>query len=85
MLALAIWGVMTLVGYFGGARILLAASNARRIEKQDHPTLWNVVEEMCIASGLSKMPEVYIIEGALSDRQVRDLFLHNVYAPNPLP
>jgi heat shock protein HtpX len=61
-LALLLWTGMTLAGYFGGDRILLAASRARRIEKQDHPVLWNVVEEMCIASGLAKMPEIYIID-----------------------
>jgi heat shock protein HtpX len=61
-LALVIWVVMSLAGYFGGDRILLAASRARRIEKRDHPVLWNVVEEMCIASGLSRMPAVYIID-----------------------
>jgi heat shock protein HtpX len=61
-LALIIWVVMTLAGYFSGDRILLAASSARKIKKEDHPVLWNVVEEMCIASGLSKMPDVYIID-----------------------
>ena len=45
-LAFVVWMVMTLVGYLGGDRILLAASKARRIEKKDHPVLWNVVEEM---------------------------------------
>jgi len=61
-LALLVWIVMTLVGYFSGDKILLAASSARKIKKEDHPVLWNVVEEMCIASGLSKMPDVYIID-----------------------
>ena len=61
-LAFVIWMVLTLAGYFGGDRILLAASKARRIEKADHPVLWNVVEEMRIASGLPKMPEIYIID-----------------------
>ncbi len=61
-LAMVIWTVMTLTSYFAGDRILLAASRARRIKKQDHPVLWNVVEEMCIASGLSTMPEIYIID-----------------------
>jgi heat shock protein HtpX len=62
LLAFVIWGVLALSSYFGGDRILLAASRARRIKKKDHPVLWNVVEEMCIASGLSKMPEVYLID-----------------------
>jgi len=60
--AFGIWLVMTLASYFSGDRILLAASRARRVEKDDHPVLWNVVEEMCIASGLSTLPEIYIID-----------------------
>ena len=60
--AFVVWVVMSLVSYFGGDRILLATSGARRIQKEDHPVLWNVVEEMCIASGLATMPDVYIID-----------------------
>lgn len=57
-----IWVVMTAVAYFSGSSILMAASGARQIEKQDHPQLFNVVEEMTIASGMGKMPAVYIID-----------------------
>ncbi len=60
--AAAIWIVQALIAYFTGDAILLAASGARKIEKEDHPRLFNVVEEMVIASRLPKMPEVYIIE-----------------------
>jgi len=41
-----------LISYYGGAGMILAMSRAKRIEKKDHPQLFNVVEEMCIASGL---------------------------------
>ena len=37
-------------------------SGAQKIGPQDHPRLYNVVEEMKIASGLEKMPDVYIID-----------------------
>jgi heat shock protein HtpX len=57
-----VWLVMTTVAYFSGGKILMAASGAHRIEKEDHPQLFNVVEEMTIASGMGKMPEVYIID-----------------------
>lgn len=60
--AFCIWFVMTVVAYFGGGRILMASSRAHRIQKEDHPQLFNVVEEMTIASGLPKMPDVYIID-----------------------
>ena len=58
----AVWFVMTLVAFFQGDRILLATAGARRIEKHDHPQLFNVVEEMKIASGLNHMPAVYVID-----------------------
>ena len=57
-----IWAVMTAVAYYNGGEILMAVSGARKIEKQDHPQLFNVVEEMTIASGLGAMPAVYIID-----------------------
>jgi heat shock protein HtpX len=63
-LAFLVWVGLCLASYYNGDRILLAVSGARRIRKQDHPVLWNVVEEMCIASGLSTMPAVYIIDQA---------------------
>ena len=62
IIALIIWGIMNLVALTQGDSILLAVSGARKIEKQDHPRLFNVVEEMKIASGLEKMPDIYIID-----------------------
>jgi heat shock protein HtpX len=61
-IALVIWGVMNLVAFFQGDNILLALSKARKIERDDHPRLYNIVEEMKIASGLEKMPNIYIID-----------------------
>lgn len=58
----AIWAVQAIIAYLFGGRILMAVSRAREIEKADHPQLFNVVEEMTIASGLGKMPKVYIID-----------------------
>ncbi len=60
--ALGLWAVLVLVSYFEGSRILMGVSGARHLEKEDHPRLFNVVEEMCIASGLKKMPEVYVLD-----------------------
>jgi heat shock protein HtpX len=54
----AISGVAT---YYGGARMVLAASRAKEITHDDAPVLFNVVEEMTIAAGLP-MPKVYIID-----------------------
>ncbi len=60
--AFILWLILSLVSYYGGGDIMLAVSGARRIEKKDHPRLYNVVEEMQIASGLPGMPAVYIID-----------------------
>ena len=62
IIALVIWLVMNLIAYFQGGALILALSGAKKIGPEDHPRLWNVVEEMKIASGLEKMPEVYIID-----------------------
>ncbi|MFO7652598.1 MAG: M48 family metallopeptidase [Candidatus Krumholzibacteriia bacterium] len=61
-LAAVIWLVLTLVAYFQGDQVFLRIAGARRIEKEDLPVLWNVVEEMTIASGLGRMPAVYVID-----------------------
>jgi heat shock protein HtpX len=62
IIALLVWVIMTLVAYFQGDSILLSMSNARKIGPDDLPRLYNVVEEMKIASGLEKMPDVYIVD-----------------------
>jgi len=59
-LALIVGVVSGLVSYFAGDKMVLAASRAREIT-HDAPVLFNVVEEMSIASGLP-MPKVYIID-----------------------
>jgi heat shock protein HtpX len=61
-IALLIWAIMSLIGYFQGDSILLATSRAKKIAPDDHPRLYNVVEEMKIASGLEKMPDIYIMD-----------------------
>jgi heat shock protein HtpX len=62
IIALVIWIVMNLIALFQGDSIFLALSKARKIKRDDHPRLYNIVEEMRIASGLESMPDVYIID-----------------------
>jgi heat shock protein HtpX len=62
VIALLIWAILSLVGYFQGDSILLSMSGAKKISRDDHPRLYNVVEEMKIASGLEKVPDIYIID-----------------------
>jgi len=61
VIALLIWIVMALVSYYRGAKILLSASKAKKVTPDVHPQLFNIVEEMKIASGMEYMPEIYII------------------------
>ncbi len=62
IIALIIWGIMSLIAYFQGDNIFLSISKARKIERDDNPRLYNIVEEMKIASGLPHMPDIYIID-----------------------
>jgi heat shock protein HtpX len=62
VIALLVWAILSLVAYFQGDSILLGMSGAKKIGPDDHPRLYNVVEEMKIASGLEKMPDIYIID-----------------------
>ncbi len=61
-IAIVVWVILSLVAYFQGDSILLGMSRAKKINRDDHPRLYNVVEEMKIASGLEKMPDIYIID-----------------------
>lgn len=62
VIAILVWIILSLIGYFQGDSVLLRMHGAKKIRSEDHPRLYNVVEEMKIASGLEKMPDVYIID-----------------------
>lgn len=51
--------VYAIVSYWFSAGITLALARAQAIEKKDDPELYNLVENLCIASGLP-MPKIYI-------------------------
>lgn len=63
-LALILWGILSLVSYFAGSKILLAVSGAKEVTQEVHPQLYNVVEEMRIAANLPNTPKIYIIADA---------------------
>ena len=63
-MAFLLWVILSLVSYFTGDQIFLGMRGARKVGPRDHPVLYNVVEEMKIASGLPKMPAVYIIDSS---------------------
>ncbi len=62
LIAMVIWIVMLLISFSSGEKILLATAGAREVQRDDAPQLYNIVEEMKIASGLPAMPRIYIID-----------------------
>src|SRR5215218_4870067 len=59
--ALVVGVVAGLISYYGGDKMVLAASRAREITHDDAPVLFNVVEEMSIAAGLP-LPKIYSVD-----------------------
>jgi len=60
-IALAVSLAMALIGYFSGPKAVLALSGARPISREQDPQLYNVMEELTLASGLP-MPKLHMIE-----------------------
>ena len=62
LLALLLWGGM-MVAYFTSAEsILMSSANARELKREESPQLFNIVDEMRLASGLGFMPRIYLID-----------------------
>jgi heat shock protein HtpX len=59
--AAAVGVVMALIAWGQGSNIMLAVAGAKEISKHDDPELVNVVEEMCIASGLPR-PRIFMMD-----------------------
>lgn len=51
-----VWG-----SYYGSDRLVLTMTGARVIQREDNPALFNLIEEVVVASGLP-MPKVAIVE-----------------------
>ena len=55
--------VLNFLAYWHSDKIVLALSRAKPIEKQAHPELYRLVENLCITAGLP-LPKIYIIDSA---------------------
>lgn len=53
---ISIWG-----SYYSSDRIVLTMTGAKLISEEDNPQLFNLVNEMCIASGLP-MPKIAVVQ-----------------------
>lgn len=58
--ALIMAGIMNFVSYFWSDKIVLGMSGAKLTTKKDHPEVYRLVENLCIAAGLP-LPKIYII------------------------
>ena len=61
-IAIIIWTVLTIISVSAGSSLVLSISKAREVTPDVHQQLFNVVEEMKLAAGLTAMPKVYIID-----------------------
>lgn len=62
LIGVLLWAIQSAVAYFAGDDIVLHFNMAVVVTPESYPQLYNIVEEMKIAAGLSVMPEIYIIE-----------------------
>ncbi len=53
--------VMNIGSYWWSDKIVLSMVHAKQIAREDHPELWNIVENLAITAGLP-MPALYIVE-----------------------
>jgi heat shock protein HtpX len=60
-LALLLAAGSVIFAWFGGDRAILLASDAHEVSREQQPLLHNVVEELCVASGLPK-PRLYVVQ-----------------------
>ncbi|MEK7283580.1 MAG: M48 family metalloprotease [Acidobacteriota bacterium] len=63
LLGVACGSIGALLAYYAGDRMVLAASGAVEAGAGREPALHNIVEELCLASGLPK-PRLYVIDSA---------------------
>lgn len=52
--------LMSLFGYFSGDKVALAISGAKPITKEQSPYVYRLVENLCLATGLTP-PKIYLI------------------------
>jgi heat shock protein HtpX len=51
----------SLIGYYGSAKLALLSVNAREADRQKYRHYYNIVEGLCLASGMP-MPKLYIMQ-----------------------
>jgi heat shock protein HtpX len=60
-LALIVAGVWFVIAYFANTGIIALATGAKPVTRAEEPTLYNLLENLCISRGM-KTPKIFIIE-----------------------
>jgi len=60
LIAVVLAILMNLFSYYNGDKVALSISGAQKIQKEDNPYVYRMVENLCITAGLA-MPKVHII------------------------
>jgi len=51
-----------IISYYASGRIIAAAAHAKPVTKQDQPRVYRILENVAIAAGLPKTPDLYLID-----------------------
>lgn len=65
-IALILAGLTSFASYYFSDQLVLLTVGAKEIEVKDNPTLFHLVENLCIASGLT-MPRIYLMNEVASN------------------
>ena len=61
VIATVIWAIQTIIAMSNGAKVVLNGMNAREITPAEDKVLYDVIEELTLATGLP-MPKIYVID-----------------------
>lgn len=64
-IAVLLWLLLLFIALIGGKKIILSMNRAYKLPPDTNRILKNIVEEMSIAAGLPKVPEIYVIDAAM--------------------
>ncbi len=65
IISVIIWLVQLIAALSAGKKTVLSLGGACKLPQGTHLVLENVVEEMTIAAGLAKKPEIYVIDSSM--------------------
>lgn len=54
--------ITTFLSYYNSDKLVLSLNGARKATREENAQLYHILEGLCIAAGLSKVPELYILD-----------------------